>query len=133
MKVFLGLIIIVVTLVCAGRQPANATGRIISIFLVGFMLFSAVAQLPDSDDNKNYDKSYYAQTSYYSNSYSRKTAMSKEEADSLRGTGYHNTRPGSVAEDIELKAAQVKCKKCGYHSDNGYNSYCDSCQKQVYN
>lgn len=133
MKVFLGLIIIIATLVYAGRQPANRTGRIISIFLVGFMLFSAVVQLPDADDNKNYDKSYYTQSSYYSNSSSRKKAMSKEEADSLRGTGYHNTRPGSVAEDIELKAAQVKCKKCGYHSDNGYNSYCDYCQKQVYN
>lgn len=55
-------------------------------------------------------------------------AMTKEEADELRGTGYHNTRPNSTAESIELKAAQVKCKKCGMHSKNGVNSLCDACQ-----
>lgn len=55
-------------------------------------------------------------------------AMTKEEADKLRGTGYHNTRPNSNAEAIELKAAQVKCKKCGMHSKNGVNSLCDVCQ-----
>lgn len=55
-------------------------------------------------------------------------AMTKEEADKLRGTGYHNTRQNSNAEAIELKAAQVKCKKCGMHSKNGVNSLCDVCQ-----
>lgn len=55
-------------------------------------------------------------------------AMTKEEADKLKGTGYHNTRPNSNAEAIELKAAQVKCKKCGMHSKNGVNSLCDACQ-----
>lgn len=28
---------------------------------------------------------------------------------------------------IELKAAQVKCRTCGMHSDNGANSQCDEC------
>ena len=55
-------------------------------------------------------------------------AMTKEEADKLRGPGYYNTRPNSNAEAIELKAAQVKCKKCGMHSKNGVNSLCDVCQ-----
>lgn len=54
-------------------------------------------------------------------------AMTKEEADRLRGTGYHGTRPNSTAESMELKAAQVKCKTCGMHSDNGLNSQCDAC------
>lgn len=57
-----------------------------------------------------------------------KKALTKEEADALRGTGYHGTRPNSSAEDIELKAAMVKCRKCGMHSDNGSNSLCDECQ-----
>ena len=54
-------------------------------------------------------------------------AMTKEEAERLRGTGYHGTRPNSTAENMELKAAQVKCKTCGMHSDNGVNSQCDAC------
>lgn len=57
-----------------------------------------------------------------------KKALSKEEADALRGTGYHGTRPNSSAESIEIKAAMVKCKNCGMHSDNGSNSLCDECQ-----
>lgn len=57
-----------------------------------------------------------------------KKALTKEEADALRGTGYHGTRPNSSAESIELKAAMVKCKNCGMHSDNGSNSLCDECQ-----
>lgn len=54
-------------------------------------------------------------------------ALTKEEADALRGTGYHNTRPNSSAEDIEIKAAMVKCRKCGMRSHNGKNSLCDAC------
>lgn len=127
MKFFLGLVVIIATLVIAGRQPANATGKIILVFLFGFLAFSAVAQIPDADDNIAHDKDYYAQSSYYKDPSPRTSAISKEEADALRGTGYHNTRPGSVAEHNELQAAQVKCKECGYHSDNGYNSLCDSC------
>ena len=57
----------------------------------------------------------------------RKRAMTKEEADRLSGTGYGGTRPNSSAECIELNAAQVTCKNCGYHSDNGLNSLCDYC------
>lgn len=57
-----------------------------------------------------------------------KPALTKEEAEILRGTGYHGTRPNSPAEDIEIKAAMVKCKNCGMHSDNGSNSLCDECQ-----
>jgi len=63
------------------------------------------------------------------NSSSSKQALTKEEADALRGTGYHNTRPNSSAENMELAAAQVKCKRCGKHSSNGYNSMCDSCRR----
>ena len=55
-------------------------------------------------------------------------AMSKERAESLKGTGYHGTRPNSFAESSELAAAMVKCRKCGMHSTNGSNSLCDECQ-----
>lgn len=57
----------------------------------------------------------------------RELAMTKEEADRLSGTGYHGTRPNSSAENSELKAAQVRCKNCGYRSHNGLNSLCDYC------
>lgn len=63
-----------------------------------------------------------------SNTSSRERALTIEEAEALRGTGYNGTRPNSTAELIELKAAQVTCKECGYHSDNGVNSLCDYCQ-----
>ena len=53
--------------------------------------------------------------------------MTKEQAERLKGTGYHGTRPNSSAEDIELKAAQNKCTNCGYHTENGVNSLCDYC------
>lgn len=57
----------------------------------------------------------------------RERAMTKEQAERLSGTGYHGTRPNSPAEGTELSAAQVRCKNCGYHSDNGLNSLCDYC------
>lgn len=57
-----------------------------------------------------------------------KKALTKEEADALRGTGYHGTKPNSFAESNALKAAMVTCKNCGMHSDNGSNSLCDECQ-----
>ena len=72
--------------------------------------------------------SYSSSSSSRSSSYRK--ALTKEEANSLRGTGYHNTKPNSSAENMELAAAQVKCKKCGMHTDNGYNSMCDSCRKK---
>lgn len=134
MKTFLGLVTIITTLVIAGKQPANHMKRVICILLCGFMVFSTISKLPDADDKKDYKTNYSSYTNSYNNysqsSSSSKSAMTKEEADRLRGTGYHNTRPGSVAENIELKAAQVKCKECGYHSDNGYNSLCDYCQRK---
>ena len=54
-------------------------------------------------------------------------AMTEEEANALRGTGYHGTRPGSSAEDTELGAAMNKCRKCGMHTTNGRYSLCDEC------
>ena len=57
----------------------------------------------------------------------REKAMTKEEAERLSGTGYHGCRPNSSAENTELKAAQTKCKNCGYRTHNGANSLCDYC------
>ncbi len=118
-----------------GRYSISWSGKIIVGVLVAFFIVLGIIKIPGDQNIQHHNEPYYEQTSNYDNADDlpiKKPAMSKEEADSLRGTGYHNTRPGSVAEDIELKAAQVKCKKCGYHSDNGYNSYCDSCQKEAY-
>ena len=55
-------------------------------------------------------------------------ALTKEEADALRGTGYHGCRPNSSAENAELAAAMNKCINCGMHSKNGRNSFCYECQ-----
>lgn len=75
---------------------------------------------------------YYNDNSVYDenimNTINNGDALTDEQAESLRGTGFHNTRPYSSAEDMEIKAATVKCKKCGKHSDNGSNSLCDYCQ-----
>lgn len=61
--------------------------------------------------------------------YSGDTSNNADSTNSdLRGTGFHNTRPNSQAENIEIEAASVKCGKCGRHSDNGVNSWCDSCR-----
>lgn len=137
MKYILGLIVIIGTLVVAGRQPANKVGSALGIVFVGFMIFSLVAQLP-SCESETRKSSYSYPGNYVSNSrneycgssYTREKALTKEEADALRGTGYNGTRPNSAAESLELKAAQVKCKECGYHSDNGSNSLCDYCQSR---
>lgn len=137
MKYILGLIVIIGTLVIAGRQPANKVGSALGIVFVGFMLFTLVAQLPScesepSRSNYSYSGSYASNSGqeYSGSSYSREKALTKEEADALRGTGFNGTRPNSAAEAMELKAAQVKCKECGYHSDNGSNSLCDYCQSK---
>ena len=129
MKIFLGLVTIITTLVIAGRQPSNNIKRVLCVLLCGFMVLSSIAKLPDSNDYKtNYSSYTNSYNNYSQSSTSSKAVLTKEEADRLRGTGYHNTRPDSLAEDIELKAAQVKCKECGLHSDNGSNSLCDYCQ-----
>ena len=138
MKIVLGLIVIIGTLVIAGRQPANKLSNALGILLLGFMLLSAIAQIPYSNsssvkDNYSYSGSYSLEngSSYAGFSYTRNKALTKEEAEVLRGTGYKGTHPNSAAESMELKAAQVKCKECGYHSDNGSNSLCDYCQAKT--
>lgn len=57
-----------------------------------------------------------------------KKALTQEQAELLRGTGYRGTRPNSAAENNEIKAAMIQCKECGMHSDNGANSICDECR-----
>jgi|GEM_PF-3738288 len=42
---FLGLVVIIGTLVIAGRQGENETGKIIAIILCGFMLLSLLAEI----------------------------------------------------------------------------------------
>lgn len=137
MKYILGLIVIIGTLVAAGKQPANRVGNALGIVFVGFMIFALVAQLPScesepSRSNYSYSGSYTSNSGheYSGSTYSREKALTKEEVDALRGTGFKGTRPNSAAEAMELKAAQVKCKECGYHSDNGSNSLCDYCQSK---
>ena len=130
MKIIFGLVVIIVTLAIAGKQSENNIKGIALIFFVGILTFSQIIQIPDTDNNIKHNAEYFAKSSYYSEPSYRKRALTKEEAEVLRGTGYHNTKPGSSAENMELKAAQVKCKSCGYHSDNGGNSLCDFCQKE---
>lgn len=110
---------------------------IISIVIVGVIFVST--KKPSEDIDIEYTSSYSSYTPSSQFPYSPQgvtkrvnttPAMTKEEAERLRGTGYHGTRPNSSAESMELKAAQVKCKTCGMHSDNGVNSQCDAC---VYN
>lgn len=109
---------------------------IIPIVIVGIIFIPSKDSTEDADTDIGYTPSYNSYTpsskpSYSSQGVSKKSnttpAMTKEEADRLRGTGYHGTRPNSTAESIELSAAQVKCKTCGMHSDNGVNSQCDVC------
>lgn len=105
-------------------------------------LFLAIGQVsrPASvrSGSSSYTSSRYSHGSSYTSSGARSTtparppinrelAMTKEQAERLKGTGYHGTRPNSSAEDIELKAAQNKCTNCGYHTENGVNSLCDYC------
>lgn len=54
-------------------------------------------------------------------------ALTDEQAKALEGTGYGGTRPNSSVEISKIKAAKVKCKKCGMHSTNGLNSLCNEC------
>jgi hypothetical protein len=98
---------------------------IVPVIIIGVIIISS--NEPTEDDDTGYTPSYNSYTSSGNSSYSSQgvtkkinttPAMTKEEAERLRGTGYHGTRPNSTAENIELKAAQVKCKTCGMHSDN---------------
>lgn len=107
---------------------------IIPVVIIGVILVSS--KEPAEDTDTEYTPSYNSYTPSSNSSYSSQgvtkkinttPAMTKEEAERLRGTGYNGTRPNSSAESMELKAAQVKCKTCGMHSDNGVNSQCDAC------
>ncbi len=109
---------------------------LIPVVIVGVIFISSKEPAEDADTGytPSYNYNSYTPSNNSSDSSQGVTkrinttpAMTKEEAERLRGTGYHGTRPNSTAENMELKAAQVKCKTCGMHSDNGVNSQCDAC------
>lgn len=58
----------------------------------------------------------------------REKPLTQEQAERLYGTGYGGTRPNSSAERTEVARTMMKCRNCGYHTDNGLNSYCDYCE-----
>ena len=78
------------------------------------------------DKSTDYSSSYNSSVAKKKTNY--ESALTKEQADALRGTGYNGTRPNSSAENSELAAAMVKCKNCGMRSHNGVNSLCYECQ-----
>ncbi len=104
-------------------------GVLVIAVIILFLMYSAC-----SGSNSSYSSS----SSSYSNRRSgipptcppvnRELPMSEETAKRLSGTGYGGTRPNTSAENTALRAAQLKCKNCGYHTDNGSNSLCDYCQ-----
>lgn len=121
-----------------GTPPVRYLPCVVPCKLYFIILAIIVCCVPrqENETDTGYTPSYNSHTqsggSYNSNQGVTKKvnttpAMTKEEAERLRGTGYHGTRPYSTAESIELKAAQVKCRTCGMHSDNGANSQCDEC------
>ena len=123
----------------SGTEVSKKTIKIKWLLLLLLPLFIGICIFSNSNNSEKNDRDFVVITTTYtspnSNNSAVKTkrintepAMTKEEAERLRGTGYHGTRPNSLAEEIELKAAQVKCKKCGMHSHNGANSLCDECQ-----
>ena len=120
------------------RKSVIVWSIVVCVFALFIILLSSTS---DSSESNTTHSNKYNSYGYSSNKYSgnngnvsarppvnRTPAMTKEEAERLSGTGYHGCRPNSSAENTELKAAQVKCRNCGYHSDNGSNSYCDYCQ-----
>ena len=123
----------------SGTEVSQKTIKIKWLLLLLLPLFIGLCIFSNSNNSEKNDRDFVVTTTAYtspnSNNSTVKTkrintepAMTKEEAERLRGTGYHGTRPNSLAEEIELKAAQVKCKKCGMRSHNGANSLCDECQ-----
>ena len=123
----------------SGTEVSQKTIKIKWLLLLLLPLFIGLCIFSNSNNSEKNDRDFVVTTTTYtspnSNNSTVKTkrintepAMTKEEAERLRGTGYHGTRPNSLAEEIELKAAQVKCKKCGMRSHNGANSLCDECQ-----
>ena len=122
------------------KKSGNGAWWFAAISVVILIIVIAVSQQSKPSSTRYSSGSYssYRSTgsSSYSSSYSstptcppvnRELAMTREEADRLRGTGYHGTRPNSSAENTELAAAQTKCKNCGYRTHNGSNSLCDYC------
>ena len=105
--------------------------------IIVFVIY-AVGSCESKKTTSYSSSSSYKSKSSYSSSYSggsgsysggvRKKAMTKEEAERLRGTGYHGTRPNSSAENTELAAAQNVCSNCGYHTEYGSNSICQYCR-----
>ena len=109
--------------------------KVFLVCLGVLVLLSAMISESDDSSDKIYQYSNYTSSgSTSSGTYSStpKHALTKEEADALRGSGYNGTRPNSVAEGMELAAAQVKCHVCGMHSTNGYNSACNACRAKGY-
>lgn len=131
---------------CIKEDPKKTTifWKVLGGIIVFLALLGCIAQSPtykktsykptSTSNSYSYSSNYssYSGTSTSRTTGNYKKALTKEEANALKGTGYHGTRPNSVAELNELRAAQVKCKQCGYHSDNGGNSLCDSCQARKY-
>jgi len=114
------------------RNLAIVFVAIIGIILIGENSTSNVEDFyysTQATSVTNENNAYQSNNSVFAETVNRQRAMTKEEAAALKGSGYHGTRPNSSAEDLELKAAMVKCKKCGMHSDNGVNSLCDECQR----
>ena len=92
------------------------------VCLGALVLFSALICELDVSNDALYRYSSYSSTP--------KRSLTKEEADSLRGTGYNGTRPNSATESMESAAVQAKCDVRSMHSANGYNSACNShCEK----
>lgn len=104
------------------------TKIVLCVAIVGWICFFANLINENKDETESNINNY----SYTSIDEDSEEALTKEEAEALEGTGYNGTEPNSMAEYMELKAAQVKCERCGKHSDNGANSNCDSCQSKGY-
>lgn len=114
----------------SGRNGIKLWHIVIAILLIIWQISCMTNPYNRYSGSSSYGSGWRYRSSSTSSKRSLYTyALTKEEADALRGTGYHNTRPNSSAENMELAAAQVKCKRCGMHSSNGRNSMCDSCRK----
>lgn len=127
------LLAIIISLIVVVKVKSKKVAALIGVALVifaGFITENGGSATKQSSSNLS--RNSYANSSSYSDipecpPVNREQALTREEAEKLRGTGYHNYRPGSSGENLALRAAQVVCKNCWYHSDNGSNSLCDYC------
>lgn len=107
-----------------------------AILSIGVLLIIAGMSINNKKEYNNHNFSI-TKNNNYKNTHriteNHERALTNEEAEALRGTGYHGTRPNSSAELIEINAAKVKCKNCGMRSHNGANSLCDSCKEKSKN